>query len=99
MRFMEALGTILGYVVMAIWIVAISIVNLYILARYGLFVWLFAIPISLSLIWAAFSLGVLLVTSLVGAIARGLGALFGGRHGGEDGGAAADGEPPRDGAA
>ncbi len=99
MRFMEALGTILGYVVMAIWIVAISILNLYVLARYGLFVWLFVIPISLSLVWAAFGLGALLATSLVSAIARGVKALVGGRGGDVDDGEAAGDEPPRDGTA
>ncbi len=77
MRVLEAIGTILGYVVMAMWIVAVTLVNLYALTRYGLFVWLFVIPISLTLIWAAFTLVMVAVGALVTGIAKALGALFG----------------------
>lgn len=65
---------------MAIWVIAVSAVNLYVLARYGLFVWLFVIPISLMLIGAVFSLGTMAVVGLGVGIAKAFGALFGVRE-------------------
>lgn len=77
MRTLEFAGTVLGYVLMAIFAIATTAVNLYVLTRYGLFVWLFVIPLTIMLIGLVYSLGMVAVVGFGVVVAKAVGALFG----------------------
>lgn len=77
MRTLDVAGTVLGYVLMAIFVIATTAVNLYVLGRYGLFVWLFVIPLTIMLIGLVYSLGMVAVIGFGVGIAKAVGALFG----------------------
>ena len=72
MRVLEIIGKVIGYTLMGALILAITAVDLWILFRYGFFVWMFATPIALGLIWFIF----VVVFAAVSALVMGVVALF-----------------------
>ncbi len=77
MRVIEAIGTILGYILMAIFVLATAALDLYVIARYGLIVWIFVIPLSLMLVGLLFSLGMMAVVGLGVGITKVVAPLLG----------------------
>ena len=77
MRILELVGKIVAYIVMAIFIIAGAVVDLYIVSRYGLFALIVVVPLSLMLIGLLFSIGMMVIVGLSVGIAKAFGALFG----------------------
>ena len=77
MRVLEIIGKVIGYTLMGALILAITAVDLWILFRYGFFVWMFATPIALGLIWLVFAVVAMAVSALVMGVVALFRRLFG----------------------
>lgn len=81
MRILETIGKVVGYVFVAILFLAVTAVDLWVLFRYGLFAWLFLIPVAAILLGLLFTLGTAAVAAVgwvVCWLGRSLARLFGG---------------------
>jgi nucleoside permease NupC len=61
MKALEAIGRVVGYAVVALVVLAISAADIWILLRYGLVVWLFVVPVVVTLFGLVLSLGAMAV--------------------------------------
>ncbi len=72
MSVLETIGKVIAYALCGVLVLVIGAIDLWVLFRYGFFVWLFATPIALGLIWFVFAI----VVMAVSALAMGVVALF-----------------------
>ncbi len=65
LRVLEVIGKVVAYAAVAALVALIALADLWVLFRYGFFVWMFVLPIALSLVWFVFAVGLMAVSALV----------------------------------
>jgi len=81
MRILQTIGKVVGYAFVVLLFLAVTAVDLWVLARYGLIAWLFLIPVAVMLLGLVFALGTAAVAGVgwvVCWLGKALVRLFGG---------------------